>query len=60
MGRGTPSFGKRHTKTHTQCRRCGRMSYHKQNKMCSACGFGKTTRIRKYGWAKKTQQRKTF
>jgi len=25
MGRGTPSFGKRHQKTHTLCRRCGRM-----------------------------------
>jgi large subunit ribosomal protein L37e len=58
MARGTPSFGKRHTKTHTFCRRCGRISYHKQHRTCAACGFGHSTRLRKYGWSKKVQQRK--
>jgi len=57
MTRGTPSFGKRHTKTHTLCRRCGRMSYHKQKSTCSACGYP-AARLRKYGWSLKTQQRK--
>ena len=46
MGRGTPSFGKRHQKTHTLCRRCGRMSYHKQKNTCSACGYP-AARLRK-------------
>ena len=46
MGRGTPSFGKRHQKTHTLCRRCGRMSYHKQKGTCSACGYP-AARLRK-------------
>lgn len=46
MGRGTPSFGKRHQKTHTLCRRCGRMSYHKQKHTCSGCGYP-AARLRK-------------
>jgi ribosomal protein L37E len=46
QSRGTPSFGKRHTKTHTLCRRCGRMSYHKQKSTCSACGYP-AARLRK-------------
>lgn len=37
--KGTSSFGKRHNKTHTSCRRCGRVSFHKQKKVCSSCGF---------------------
>jgi large subunit ribosomal protein L37e len=64
QGRGTPSFGKRHTKTHTLCRRCGRMSYHKQNSTCSACGYP-AARLRRCtyllnidGWSLKVQQRK--
>lgn len=44
--RGTPSFGKRHQKTHTLCRRCGRMSYHKQKHTCSGCGYP-AARLRK-------------
>ena len=37
--KGTASFGKRHTKTHTACRRCGRTSFHKQKKVCASCGY---------------------
>lgn len=37
--KGTSSFGKRHNKTHTACRRCGRISFHKQKKKCSSCAF---------------------
>jgi large subunit ribosomal protein L37e len=29
---GTSSFGKRHTKSHTLCRRCGRRAFHRQHK----------------------------
>jgi len=37
--KGTSSFGKRHNKTHTHCRRCGRRSYHIQKKTCASCGY---------------------
>merc|ERR1712071_198292 len=39
MTKGTSSFGKRHNKTHTLCRRCGRSSYHIQKHTCSQCGY---------------------
>ena len=57
-GKGTQSFGKRHTKVHSLCRRCGRKTYHLQKKRCSQCGFP-SKKIRQYpGWALKTKQRK--
>ncbi|KJR89496.1 large subunit ribosomal protein L37e [Sporothrix schenckii 1099-18] len=37
--KGTSSFGKRHNKTHTLCRRCGRRSMHVQKHECSTCGY---------------------
>merc|ERR1719154_123667 len=37
MTKGTSSFGKRHNKTHTACRRCGKSSYHIQKSRCSSC-----------------------
>lgn len=37
--KGTSSFGKRHNKTHTLCRRCGRSSYHIQKSTCAQCGY---------------------
>ena len=39
MTKGTTSQGPRHVKTHTFCRRCGRRTYHRQNKICASCGF---------------------
>ena len=39
MTKGTTSFGKKHNKTHTLCRRCGRSSYHIQKKVCAMCGY---------------------
>jgi len=39
-------------KTHTICRRCGKRAFHVQKKVCAACGFGKTTKIKKYNWNK--------
>ena len=44
-GRSCPA-GKRHNKTHTLCRRCGRRSYHIQKSKCSSCGYP-AARIRK-------------
>lgn len=40
QGTGTPSLGKRqHKKTHTTCRRCGKVSFHKQHALCASCGY---------------------
>jgi large subunit ribosomal protein L37e len=58
VGKGTPSFGKKNKKVHIICRRCGRRSYHIREKQCSACGFGKSPRIRKYKWQWKTVEGK--
>ena len=53
MSKGTPSKGKRNRVVHIRCRRCGRNSYHIREKICSSCGFGKTKKLRSYGWQKK-------
>ncbi|MBW2991281.1 50S ribosomal protein L37e [Candidatus Woesearchaeota archaeon] len=54
MVKGTPSMGKKSgKKTHIRCRRCGKHTYHIRKKRCSSCGYGKSTRIRKYNWRKK-------
>ena len=50
MAKGTPSFGKKQKKTHIVCRRCGKHSYHARDGVCSACGFGKSRRIKKFSW----------
>ncbi|MHC1626664.1 MAG: 50S ribosomal protein L37e [Methanoculleaceae archaeon] len=52
MSKGTPSLGKRQKRTHIACRRCGRISYHLRHKVCSSCGFGRSSRMRRYRWAK--------
>ncbi|KAK0609320.1 60S ribosomal protein l37 [Bombardia bombarda] len=57
MSKGTSSFGKRHTKTHGLCRRCGRRSLHNQKKECSSCGYP-AAKIRKYNWSEKAKRRK--
>ncbi|MDD1706092.1 MAG: 50S ribosomal protein L37e [Methanoregulaceae archaeon] len=53
MSKGTPSMGKRSGKVHIACRRCGSISYHLRHRICSACGFGRSTRMRKYNWINK-------
>ena len=57
MTKGTPSMGKRNRKTHIACRRCGRHSYHIRKSVCSACSFGKSSRLKAYAWQWKTVQR---
>ncbi|MBI4020612.1 MAG: 50S ribosomal protein L37e [Candidatus Aenigmarchaeota archaeon] len=57
MAKGTPSMGKRNRKTHIACRRCGRHAYHIRHKICAACGFGRSRKIRAYAWQWKTVQR---
>ncbi|KAK9453276.1 ribosomal protein L37e-domain-containing protein [Dipodascopsis uninucleata] len=58
MTKGTTSLGKRHNKSHTLCRRCGRRSYHVQKSTCSSCGYP-AAKIRKYNWSVKAKRRKT-
>ncbi|XP_076441167.1 large ribosomal subunit protein eL37A-like [Babylonia areolata] len=58
MTKGTSSFGKRHNKTHTHCRRCGRRSYHIQKKTCASCGYP-SSKIRKFNWSEKAKRRNT-
>lgn len=51
MSKGTTSKmgGKR---THTICRRCGKHAFHIRKRVCAACGFGRTKKIRRYSWVK--------
>ncbi|MFP4523285.1 MAG: 50S ribosomal protein L37e [Candidatus Nanoarchaeia archaeon] len=54
MGTGTAAFGRRSgKKTHIPCRRCGSRTYHVKKKVCSACGFGKSSKRRTFSWLKK-------
>jgi large subunit ribosomal protein L37e len=52
MTKGTTSMGRKDKVTHIRCRRCGSHSYHRQKKRCAYCGYGNTTRMRSYNWAK--------
>ncbi|MCD6496374.1 MAG: 50S ribosomal protein L37e [Candidatus Aenigmarchaeota archaeon] len=54
MTKGTPSFGKRNKRTHIACRRCGKHTYHVRDKVCSSCGYGKSSRLKKFAWQWKT------
>ncbi|KPI38717.1 60S ribosomal protein L37 [Cyphellophora attinorum] len=58
MTKGTSSFGKRHNKSHTLCRRCGRRSWHIQKSTCANCGYP-AAKVRKYEWSEKAKRRKT-
>jgi large subunit ribosomal protein L37e len=50
MVKGTPSMGKKHKVTHIRCRRCGRPAYNIKTKVCAACGYGASSKIRSYNW----------
>ncbi len=54
--KGTPSMGRKSgKKTMMACRRCGKITYHKRKKVCSSCGFGKSSKIRSYNWKKENK-----
>ncbi|HJJ52443.1 MAG TPA: 50S ribosomal protein L37e [Methanocorpusculum sp.] len=55
MTKGTPSMGLRNKHSHIICRRCGKMSYHARHGVCSSCGFGKSSKLRKYNWTTKAR-----
>lgn len=51
MVKGTPSMGKKSKgKLHIMCRRCGSRSYHMKKGECSACGYGRSARLKRYNW----------
>ena len=58
MTKGTASHGKKGKTLHIHCRRCGRTSYHKKTGECSHCGFGKSSKLRKYSWNKRNHENK--
>merc|ERR1712194_816957 len=58
MTKGTTSFGKRHNKSHTLCRRCGKISYRIQKSTCSSCGYP-SKKMRKYNWGEKAKGRRS-
>ena len=60
MTKGTSSKGGKghHTHTHTLCRRCGKVTFHLQKKVCAACGFP-AARMRRYNWSEKANRRRT-
>ena len=53
MTKGTPSMGKHNKKTHTVCRRCGKHAYHLSHRVCAACGFGESSKLKRYSWMTK-------
>ena len=54
--KGTAAHGKKGKILHIACRRCGSKSYHKKTGECSSCGFGKSSKLRKYNWNKKNEK----
>jgi large subunit ribosomal protein L37e len=44
-------------RVHIRCRRCGRRGYHIRKKRCSACSYGESSRLRRYGWGSKDLNR---
>ncbi|MEK6940631.1 MAG: 50S ribosomal protein L37e [Nanoarchaeota archaeon] len=57
MTKGTPSMGKKAGKSNRvqRCRRCGKRAFHVRHGVCSSCGYGKSSRLRKYSWNKKVK-----
>ncbi len=46
-------MGKRQHHSHITCRRCGKLSFHAKHKVCSACGFGRSTKMSSWKWTTK-------
>lgn len=58
MTKGTSSFGKRTSKSHTLCVRCGRRAFHIQKSRCASCGYP-SARKRTFNWSVKSKRRRT-
>lgn len=51
MSKGTASMGKRNSRSHSRCRRCGRHAFNVTKRTCASCGFGASAKLRNYAWA---------
>ncbi|EFK96210.1 Ribosomal protein L37e [sediment metagenome] len=49
-GKGTVAMGRKNKKTHIICRRCGRHTYHLGRRKCAACGFGSSSKYKRFTW----------
>jgi large subunit ribosomal protein L37e len=59
MTKGTASMGKKSGgKNHIQCRRCGKHSRNITTGVCSSCGYGKSSKLRKYTWKRPSKRGK--
>lgn len=57
MTKGTASMGKKSGgKNHIYCRRCGKHSMNISTKVCSSCGYGKSSKLRSYGWKRPSKR----
>ena len=45
--KGVGRTGCRNDKTHTTCRRCGKVAYHIQKQQCASCGYGRMRAMRR-------------
>jgi len=45
--KGVGRTGCRNDKTHTTCRRCGKVTYHIQKAQCGSCGYGRQIKMRR-------------
>ena len=36
-----------------RCRRCGKRAYHVRHKKCASCGYGASSKLRRYSWQTK-------
>lgn len=50
-------MGKKNRISHTRCRRCGRVAYKVNTRVCAACGYGKSAKRRGYSWQTHTANR---
>ncbi len=53
MPRQNPNFGKMNKTLHIMCKRCGRHAFHVRHRVCAACGYGRSSKIRQYTWQTK-------
>jgi len=59
MTKGIGRTSIRNDKSHTTCRRCGKVSMHIQKGICASCGYGGTTKMRRFRQHYKALRRRT-
>ncbi len=52
---GTGSMGKKSRGSNLvqRCRRCGKRAYRIRKKKCASCGYGNSSKLRRYSWQTK-------